>query len=93
MTDAHLVHEEPGGEEESDAEEDDGEVREHGGVDGGHVAGHRAVVQVHDAAAVWNQDKYFMCNFNAITRVHTLAFLLISQCKFIEIYLVSVGAS
>lgn len=37
-----LIDEEPGGEEESDAEEDEGEVREHGGVDGGHVASHGA---------------------------------------------------
>ena len=40
MNDAHLVHEEPGSEEESDAKEDDGEVGEDGRVDGREIAGH-----------------------------------------------------
>ena len=35
----NLIDEEPGGEEEANAEEDEGEVREHGGVDWGDVAG------------------------------------------------------
>ena len=49
-TTTDLIDEEPGGEEESDAEEDKGEVREHCGVDGRHVAGHGADVgDGHDA--------------------------------------------
>ena len=43
---AHLVHEEPGGEEESETEEADGQVGEQGGADGGLVAGHGAEVHV-----------------------------------------------
>ena len=35
---ADLVDEEPGGEEDADAEEDEGEVREDGRVDWRHVA-------------------------------------------------------
>ena len=46
LTAAHLVHEEPGGEEESETEEADGQVREQGGADGGLVAGHGAEVHV-----------------------------------------------
>ena len=37
---SYLVYKEPRCEEEPYAEEDHGEVGEHGGVDGGHVAGH-----------------------------------------------------
>ena len=36
----YFVNKEPCREEQPDAEEDDGEVGEHRGVDGGHVAGH-----------------------------------------------------
>ena len=43
---AHLVHEEPGGEEEAETEEANGQVGVQGGADGGLVAGHGAEVHV-----------------------------------------------
>ena len=52
---AHLVHEEPGGEEESETEEADGQVGEQGGANGGLIAGHGAEVHVgsHDGGDNW----------------------------------------
>ena len=46
ITAAHLVNEEPGGEEEAETEEADGQVGEQCGADGGLVAGHGAEVHV-----------------------------------------------